>query len=453
MATVLIIDDNPGVGAALTLLLSLRDIRAITASSPAEGLALLAREAVDLVIQDMNFSADTTSGDEGGALFRAIRRQAPDLPVILLTGWTRLESAVELVKAGAADYLAKPWDDARLLATVGNLLELSETSRELTQARQERRARRDALKARLKVDDLVFGSEAMLSLLELAAQVARTELPVLITGPNGSGKERIAAIVHANSARHDKPFVALNCGALPSELIEAELFGAESGAYTGATRAREGRFEAAQGGTLFLDEIGNLPLAGQMKLLRVLETGRYERLGSSKTRDAKVRVLSATNADLKAMVAAGTFREDLYYRLHVFELRLPPLAERRDDVLPLATHFLGGDASRLGDAARDALHAYRWPGNVRELKNVMLRAALLADGGPILPVHLQLEAPAAGPARNLDEPSREAVLAALREAHGVVSRAAQALGLSRQALYRRMERYALVTGPEAEGSH
>ena len=444
MATVLIIDDNPAIGAALSLLLSLREIRTLSAATPAEGLALLAREPVDLVIQDMNFSTDTTSGDEGAVLFRAIRRLSPDLPVILLTGWTRLESAVELVKAGAADYLAKPWDDTKLLATVDNLLELSESTRALAHARQERQARRDALKARLQLDELVFGSEAMLSLLELAAQVARTELPVLITGPNGSGKERIAAIVHANSPRRDKPFVALNCGALPAELIEAELFGAESGAYTGATRAREGRFEAAQGGTLFLDEIGNLPLAGQVKLLRVLETGRYERLGSSKTRDAKVRVLSATNADLKAMVAAGSFREDLYYRLHVFELRLPALAERRDDILPLANHFLDGQAARLTEAARDALLAYRWPGNVRELKNVMMRAALLADGGAITPAQLQLETPAAAHARNLDEPSREAVTAALREAHGVVARAAQSLGLSRQALYRRMERYALV---------
>ena len=449
MATVLIIDDNPAIGAALSLLLSLHEIRTLTAAAPAEGLALLAREPVDLVIQDMNFSTDTTSGDEGAVLFRAIRRLSPDLPVILLTGWTRLESAVELVKAGAADYLAKPWDDNKLLATVDNLLELSESTRALAQARQEREKRRDALKARLQVDELVFGSETMLSLLELAAQVARTELPVLITGPNGSGKERIAAIVHANSPRRDKPFIALNCGALPAELIEAELFGAEPGAYTGATRAREGRFEAAQGGTLFLDEIGNLPLAGQVKLLRVLETGRYERLGSSKTRDAKVRVLSATNADLKAMVAAGTFREDLYYRLHVFELRLPPLAERRDDILPLANHFLNGEAARLTEAARDALLAYRWPGNVRELKNVMMRAALLADGGAITPTQLQLEAPAAAHGRNLDEPSREAVVAALREAHGVVARAAQALGLSRQALYRRMERYALVPEPTA----
>jgi DNA-binding NtrC family response regulator len=442
--TVLIIDDNPGVGEALTLLLSLRDIRALYAATPADGLALVARQPVDLVIQDMNFSADTTSGEEGVALFRALRQRSPDLPVILLTAWTRLESAVELVKAGAADYLAKPWNDTKLLATVENLLELAETTRELERARQERRSRRDALQGGFDWDGMVFQSEAMLSMLELAAQVARTELPVLVTGPNGCGKERVAAILHANSARKDRPFVALNCGALPAELVEAELFGAESGAYTGATRAREGRFEAAHGGTLFLDEIGTLPLGGQVKLLRVLETGRFERLGSSKTRDAKVRVISATNADLKAMVAAGSFREDLYYRLNVFELRVPPLAQRRDDVLPLAAHFLGGSAARLSDAARDALLAHAWPGNVRELKNVMARAALLAGEGAIAPHHLGLEAPNTNAAaRNLDEPSRETVLAALAEAQGVVSRAAQALGLSRQALYRRMERYGM----------
>jgi DNA-binding NtrC family response regulator len=450
MHTVLIIDDNPGVGEALTLLLSLRDIRALHAATPAEGLAAVARERVDLVIQDMNFSADTTSGEEGIALFRALRERNPDLPVILLTAWTRLESAVELVKAGAADYLAKPWDDAKLLATVGNLLELGDSNRELTRARQDRRDRRTALAERFDVDGLVFASEAMLSMLELAAQVSRTDLPVLVTGPNGVGKERVAALVHANSARRTQPFVALNCGALPSELIEAELFGADSGAYTGAHRAREGRFEAAHGGTLFLDEIGNLPLAGQVKLLRVLETGRFERLGSSRTREAKVRIISATNADLKAMVAAGSFREDLYYRLNVFELKVPPLAQRRDDVLPLASHFLRDSQAGLTDAARDVLLAHAWPGNVRELKNVMARAALLAGDGPILPAHLQIELPARHvAARDLDEPGKEAVQAALSEAHGVISRAAQALGLSRQALYRRMERYGIATEPGA----
>jgi DNA-binding NtrC family response regulator len=449
MHTVLIIDDNPGVGEALSLLLSLRDINALHAGTPDDGLALLAREPVDLVIQDMNFSADTTSGEEGVALFRALRQRSPDLPVILLTAWTRLESAVELVKAGAADYLAKPWDDAKLLATVQNLLELGDSNRELQRTRHERQARRDALTRRLDIDGLVFQSEPMLSMLELAAQVARTDLPVLVTGPNGCGKERVATILHANSTRCRQPFVALNCGALPAELIEAELFGADSGAYTGAHKSREGRFEAAHGGTLFLDEIGNLPLAGQVKLLRVLETGRFERLGSSRTRESNVRIVSATNADLRAMVAAGTFREDLYYRLNVFELRVPPLVQRRDDVLPLALHFLADKAGQLGDAARDALLVHAWPGNVRELKNVMARAALFAGDGPIMPPHLQIEAPAKAAApRDLNEPSRDAVLAALAQAQGVVSRAAQSLGLSRQALYRRMERYGLATeGP------
>ncbi|WP_329741130.1 sigma-54 dependent transcriptional regulator [Dyella sp. A6] len=442
MRSVLIIDDNPAVGEALSLLLSLHDIRPLTALNQQEGLAALARERVDVVIQDMNFSADTTSGEEGVALFRAIREQYPDLPVILLTAWTHLETAVELVKAGAADYLAKPWDDSKLLATVENLLELSESTREVSRARRERRRRRDALEQQYDLDGLVFASDAMARTLELACQVARSDVPVLVTGPNGAGKERIAAIVHANSAVKRGAFVAVNCGALPGELIEAELFGAEAGAYTGANKAREGRFELADGGTLFLDEIGNLPLPGQMKLLRVLETGQFERLGSGRTRKVKVRVLSATNADLKAMIQAGTFREDLYYRLNVIEVNLPPLAERVDDILPLAEHFLDG-RGELSDAAREALVNYPWPGNVRELKNAIERAALLSPDGVVTPERLNLPQHVVAAARNLDEPSREAVESALDKAGGVISRAAQSLGLSRQALYRRMERYGL----------
>jgi DNA-binding NtrC family response regulator len=442
MRKVLVIDDNPAVGTALSLLLSLRDIQPLVALSPEQGLALLDSEAVDLVIQDMNFSADTTSGADGTALFHALRARQPDLPVILLTAWTRLDSAVALVKAGAADYLAKPWDDEKLLATVENLLELGEASREVAQIKREQRARQEALAQRYDLRGVVFASDAMARTLELACQVARSPVPVLITGPNGSGKERIAAIVHANSDVQRGPFIAVNCGALPGDLIEAELFGAESGAYTGANKARAGRFEAADGGTLFLDEIGNLPLSGQVKLLRVLETGRFERLGSSRTQQVQVRVLSATNAELKAMVRAGSFREDLYYRLNVIEIALPPLAERRSDVLPLAQHFLA-DRALLGDAAREALLAHTWPGNVRELKNVIERAALLAGGGAITPELLALPAAALLSTRNLDEPSREAVVAALAREQGVVSRAAHALGLSRQALYRRMERYGL----------
>ncbi len=445
MRTVLIIDDNPVVGEALSLLFSLREIRTHVAHTPQDGLALLARERIDLVVQDMNFSADTTSGEEGAELFRALRAAHADLPVILLTAWTHLETAVELVKAGAADYLAKPWDDQRLLATVENLLELAESARDAARYRQERRKRREQLAGRYELRGLVYGSTAMERVVELACQVARADAPVLITGPNGAGKELIAGIVHANSAVKDGPFVAVNCGALPHDLVEAELFGAEAGAYTGATRMREGRFELAHGGTLFLDEIGNLPLASQVKLLRVLETGEFERLGSSRTRKVKVRLLSATNSKLAEMIVAGSFREDLYYRLNVIEIALPPLAERPDDILPLAEHFLG--TARLSDEAREALLGHSWPGNVRELKNVLERARLLCRDGVIDRSDLNLPARRIAPGAG-NEPDREQVEAALKAASGVISRAAQALGLSRQALYRRMEKFGLAT-PDA----
>ena len=446
MRTVLVIDDNPAVGTALDLLFGLREIRTLHAASPDEGLAVLAREQVDLVVQDMNFAADTTSGEEGVALFRAMRAKYHDLPIVLLTAWTHLETAVELVKAGAADYLGKPWDDNKLVATVENLLELSEATREVARFRDERRRRRKALEDKYDLRGLVFAAAATERVVELACQVARADIPVLITGPNGAGKERIAAIVQANSQAKTGPFVTVNCGALPSELIEAELFGADAGAYTGASnKAREGRFEIADGGTLFLDEIGNLPLAGQAKLLRVLESGEFERLGSSRTRKVKVRVVSATNADLPAMIRDGRFREDLYYRLNVIELRLPPLAERVDDILPLAEYFLDG-AARLDEGARDALVAHAWPGNVRELKNAIQRAALLCADGVITARDLGLAPARTNGARiSADaEPDRDMIEGALRNARGVISQAASELGLSRQALYRRMEKMGIA---------
>ncbi|HEU0033918.1 MAG TPA: sigma-54 dependent transcriptional regulator [Kofleriaceae bacterium] len=436
MPTALVIDDNPAVATALEVLFSLRDLRTLSADSPAAGLAILEREPVDVVIQDMNFRADTTSGEEGAALFHQIRARFPDMPVILLTAWTQLESAVELVKAGAADYLAKPWDDRKLLTTVQNLLELSQTKRELARRKAADNRRRTDLEQRYDLRDAVFADAATERVIALACQVARADVPVLITGPNGAGKEKIAEIVQANSAVKDGPFVTLNCGALPGELIEAELFGAEVGAYTGATRAREGKFESADGGTLFLDEIGNLSASGQMKLLRVLETGRFERLGSNKERHVKVRVISATNADLAAMIRAGTFREDLYYRLNTIELRVPPLAERPDDILPLAKHFLAA-GKKLSADAREALRHHAWPGNVRELKNALQRAALLAAGPTITAADLALPTAAPPPDDALDRPTVEAALA---RAGGVIAQAASELGLSRQALYRRMEK-------------
>ena len=439
MPTILIIDDNPSVATALEVLFSLQDINTVRALSPAEGLDALESTDIDLVVQDMNFTADTTSGEEGVALFREIRRRHPDLPVILLTAWTHLDAAVDLIKAGAANYLAKPWDDHKLLATVDNLLELGQANRELQRrVQRERRQRRD-LESQFDLRGFIWNDPLTERVLSLACQVARADVPVLITGPNGAGKERIAEIIQANSSVKDGPFVTLNCGALPSELIEAELFGADAGAYTGATKAREGKFEAADGGTLFLDEIGNLPPAGQMKLLRVLETGRFERLGSNKERQVKVRVISATNADLAAMIRAGSFREDLFYRLNLIELRLPPLAERPADILPLAENFLAPGKS-LSESARSVLVRHAWPGNVRELKNTMQRACLLAAGPVIGIADLGLTPAPVAASANDPEPDRESIERALAKAGGVLSQAAAELGLSRQALYRRMDR-------------
>jgi len=441
MPTVLIIDDNAAVSMALDVLFSLHDIATLSATSPEEGLALLASGDIDLVICDMNFSADTTSGDEGRALFGAIRARHPDLPVILLTAWTHLDAAVDLVKLGAADYLSKPWNDDRLVATVRNLLELGQANRSLARRSARERRERSALAQQYDLRGFIWQDPATERVLHLACQVARADVAVLITGPNGAGKERIADIIQANSAVATGPFVVLNCGALPADLIEAELFGADAGAYTGATKGRDGKFEAADGGTLFLDEIGNLPLAGQIKLLRVLETGRFERLGSNRERQVKVRVISATNADLPAMIRTGTFREDLFYRLNVIEVRLPALAERAGDILPLANSFLT-NGKTLGTAAQAQLAAHAWPGNVRELKNVMARACLLAPGSEIGAGDLGL--PAAASVAPLFDPElgREDIEAAL--ARGVVAQAATDLGLSRQALYRRMERLGIA---------
>jgi DNA-binding NtrC family response regulator len=443
MQTILVIDDNEGVCKALEVLFSLHELRTLCAHSPGEGLALLESESVDLVVQDMNFTADTTSGEEGKALFREIRRRDADLPVILFTAWTDLESAVALVKAGASDYVAKPWDDEKLLATVENLLELREATSERRRLDADRRAARRRLAERYELCGIVYESELMHELLVTATRVAPSGAPVLITGPNGAGKELVANIVQANSRVKDGPFVKVNMGALPADLVEAELFGAEAGAYTGAVRAREGRFEAADGGTIFLDEIGNLPLASQAKLLRVLQTGEFERLGSTKTRRVDVRVISATNADLDMEVAEGRFREDLYYRLNVIELPVPPLAERPDDILPLARHFLADGRELSGEAAR-ALRDHAWPGNVRQLANVIERACLLADGEVLTTELLGLEksprrrAPEAG-----DEPDAAAIDAALGRHGGVVARAARELGMSRQALYRRMDKFGI----------
>jgi len=446
MPNILVIDDNRSVCEALDLLFSLHDIDTACAETPQAGLALLAKEEFDLVIQDMNFSGDTTSGEEGVALFNAIRERHPGLPVILLTAWTHLETAVDLVKSGAADYLSKPWDDEKLVATVRNLVQLGRLSKENRRLHSARRARRDRLAQDYDLAGFLYDSDATHEVVSLAVRVARSDLPVLITGPNGSGKEMIADIVQRNSAMKDGPYIKVNAGALPAELMEAELFGAEAGAYTGANKAREGRFEAADGGTLFLDEIGNLPLDGQVKLLRVLQTGEFERLGSTKTRKVNVRLISATNSSLPELIREGRFRQDLYYRLNVIELRVPALKDRPEDVLLIA-HAMLPPGRNFSASAERALAAYEWPGNVRELRNHVQRALLLAAGDTIEPGDLDLPR---APSASIDEPDAAGIEAALTKHKGVIAAAAKELGMSRQALYRRMEKFGLRSGDPHE---
>ncbi len=437
--TVLVIDDSEAVRTALDVLLSMHGARVVAAESADAGLELLGREPVELVIQDMNFRREATSGEEGIALFRRIREQYPDLPVILLTAWTHLETAVDLVKAGAADYVAKPWDNARLLTTVRNLLDLHAARAENQAIRRRRAMARSELATRFDLKGLVYESEAMHALASTAARVAHADVPVLITGPNGAGKEVIADVVQANSTVRKGPYVKVNVGALPDSLMEAELFGTEAGAFTGA-KARTGRFEAADGGTIFLDELGNLSAQGQAKLLRVLQTGEYERLGSNATRRTRARVIAATNANLTQLIREGRFREDLLYRLNVIELEVPTLATRPEDILPLAHHFLEPGFTFSQDALR-ALSRYHWPGNVRELRNAIHRACLLSVDNIVTAKSLALPvSPEPSDGSHVD---REAIERALLVADGVVAHAARDLGLSRQALYRRMEKLGL----------
>ena len=441
MPKVLIVEDQPAVANALRVLFDLHDIDTVSAADAESAQRVIERGEAGLVLQDMNFTPGTTTGEEGIALFRRIRALDPRLPILLMTAWTSLETAVQLVKEGASDYVAKPWDDAKLVSNVRALLRARELQDEEDRERTERARSRRNLARSHDLQGTIYESDAMHRVVSLATQIAPSDVPVLITGPNGAGKEKIAEIIHAGSRRRSKPLVKVNAGALPDELLESELFGAEPGAFTGSTRLRVGRFEAANGGTIFLDEIGNLSPAGQMRLLRVLQSGEFERLGSSETKRVDVRVLCATNADLQQSIARGTFRQDLYFRIAVVEINVPALRQRREDILPLAEAFIEG--RKLDDSAKGALLAHEWPGNVRELQNRIQRAIALSRGGTITLTDLGFGE--AGEARAEEIPiERTQIEMALLNANGSVSRAAEALGLSRQALYRRMEKLGIV---------
>ena len=447
-ARIVIADDQADVVEALRLLLKPEGYQIDTADSPGAVLRLLERRDYDVVLMDLNYARDTTSGQEGLDLVSEIRATDEATPIVVMTAWGSVPLAVEAMRRGARDFIQKPWDNERLLTILRTQTELGRALRRTT--------RLEAQTQILQADglpNLIAHAPSMQPVLQIIARVGPSDANVMILGENGTGKGVVAQALHAVSPRASRAMVTVNAGGVSEGVFESELFGHVKGAFTDAKQDRVGRFELADGGTLFLDEIANVPLSQQQKLLRVLETGEFERLGSSKTRKADVRLISATNADLDAEVAGGRFRQDLLFRLNTVEIRLPPLRERREDVGPLAEHFLRTHAQRYRKAlvgfdatALKSLLAYAWPGNVRELDHVVERAVLMAQPPEIRTSDLGLRSAPESQAR-LEEMSLEEVEAFLiRKAmarYGNVSNAARALGLSRSALYRRLERYRL----------
>jgi DNA-binding NtrC family response regulator len=417
--------------------------------SPEGVLRALEHKDFDLVIIDLNYSRDTTSGQEGLDLLQKIQTLDPMLPVIVMTAWSSVGLAVEAMRRGARDFVQKPWENERLSTIVRTQLELSAALRRGQQLEAENQLLRGE-----NLPTMIAQAPSMQPVLQLIARVGPSDANVLITGEPGSGKEVVARTLHAISSRNSKPMVTVNAGGLAEGVFESELFGHVKGAFTDAKMDRVGRFELADSGTLFLDEIANVPMNLQAKLLRVLEVGEMERVGSSKTKKVDVRVISATNANLLAEVEEGRFRQDLLFRLNTIEIHIPPLRERREDIAPLANHFLGIHSRRyrkaitgFDHAALQALHEHVWAGNVRELNHVIERSILMAQENQIRLGDLALRAASGGSPR-LEDMSLEDVEAflikkALSRYQGNVSHAAAALGLSRSALYRRLQRYGL----------
>ncbi len=447
---ILIADDQPDVLEALRLLLKGEGYQTEAVKSPAAVLKAVEARDYALLLMDLNYARDTTSGQEGLDLLNKVQALDSAMPVVVMTAWATVDIAVEAMRRGARDFVTKPWDNPRLLAIVKNQIELGSAVRAYKRLEQENQLLRGTGKGG---PTLIAQSAAMRPVLEIIARVGPSDANVLITGENGTGKGVVAQALHAVSVRAGKSFVSVNMGGLPEGVFESELFGHVRGAFTDAKADRAGRFELADGGTLFMDEIGNIPLGQQAKILRTLETGEYERVGSSKTFRANVRLISATNADLTAEVASGKFRQDLLFRLNTIQIHLPPLRERRDDIELLAQHFLKAHVTRYGkaitgfeDAALQAMRAYAWPGNVRELDHAVERGVLMAQGKVIRAGDLGLNAGQAAP--RLEEMSIEEVEAflikkTLARCDGNARRAAEELGLSRSAFYRRLEKYGL----------
>jgi DNA-binding NtrC family response regulator len=449
---ILIADDQPDVLEALRLLLKGEGYRIEAVTSPGDVLPALEAKEFDLLLMDLNYTRDTTSGQEGLDLLSRIKTADLSLPVVVMTAWGSVEVAVEAMRRGARDFIQKPWENARLLSVVRTQIELGQAIRKGQRLEAENELLRNGEARPL----LIAKSPVMNPVLELIKHVGPSDANVLITGEHGTGKEVVARTLHAVSTRARMPMVTVDAGSLSEGTFESELFGHVKGAFTDAKTDRVGRFELADSGTLFLDEIANVPSNKQAKLLRVLETGEFERVGSSRTRKVDVRVISATNANLQEEVEAGRFRQDLLFRLNTVEINLPPLRERREDMELLAEHFLLSHALRyrkhlkgFDDAALTTLLEYGWPGNVRELEHTIERAVLMAPGDRVGARDLGLHRGARGEAaRRLEDMSLEEVEAfliqkALARYDGNVGQAAQSLGLSRSALYRRLQRYGL----------
>jgi DNA-binding NtrC family response regulator len=449
---ILIADDQSDVIEALRLLLKGEGYATESAKSPAAVVKAVEANDYDLVLMDLNYARDTTSGQEGLELLQKLQSLDASLPVVVMTAWASVDVAVEAMRRGARDFVTKPWDNPRLLAIVRNQIDLASAQRAYRRLQEENAILRGD--AGGKAGPLLIAqSAAMRPVLDVIARVGPSDANVLITGENGTGKGLVAQALHAVSARAGKPFISVNMGGLPEGVFESELFGHVRGAFTDAKTDRAGRFELADGGTLFLDEIGNIPLSQQAKILRTIETGEFERVGSSRTYRANVRLVSATNADLQTEVASGKFRQDLLFRLNTIQLHLPPLRERREDIDLLAHHFLKQHVTRYRKAitgfdeqALQALRDYSWPGNVRELDHSVERGALMAAGKVIRAPDLGLNATSAAP--RLEEMSIEEVEAflikkTLARCDGNARKAAEELGLSRSAFYRRLEKYGL----------
>jgi DNA-binding NtrC family response regulator len=461
---VLIADDQPAVREALRILLVKEGYQVLLAALPKDVLQTIKSDDVSLVLLDLNYARDTTSGQEGLELIGQIKRLEGAPPIVVMTAWATIDLAVAAMQSGARDFIQKPWENARVIAIVRTQLDFAAAEQRGRRLESENQVLRSdaglitSQKMAHPSDFLIARSPAMNAVVETIQRVAPSDANVLITGENGTGKGVVARAIHEASQRADKAFVTVNMGGINENLFESELFGHMKGAFTDAKTDRAGRFEIADTGTLFLDEIGNIPLSQQAKLLRTIETGEFERVGSSKTRRVNVRLISATNADLPDEVEAGRFRRDLYFRLRTVELQIPPLRDRPEDILALAQHFLDRHAQRynkqfggIDSAAQKALLFHRWPGNVRELDHTIERAVLMADAGQIRPADLGLgdgngQAGSTGVRledMTLEEIEKALIKKALNRYGGNARRAAEALGLSRSTFYRRLQQYGL----------